>query len=318
MLKYLIIQLDDTSVSFCHYKNDKMKKHLIGIETLRSALQWSMRENLNVQFLYPDYALPEEYKDLISSVDHVDIVSSACKDEETLDHADIVVLDSLDVLNNYQIIENQTYVIRTAFDKLFANVFTLESVLSNLERCNVVITDIETLTKDVEIRYSQLLEYLNEKILREYKSKHYVQLNILTDRIMLNNMNNCGAGYEVVSLAPNGKFYICPGFYIDDLNDIGDVESGLNVKNPQLFRLDHAPICRICDAWHCKRCIWQNRKSTLEVNTPSREQCVTAHLERNASRSLLLKLHNSGISSPIAEIPVISYLDPFEAFLKNN
>lgn len=318
MLKYLIIQLDDTSVSFCHYKNDKKEKHLIGFETLKSALQWSMKENLNVQFLYPDYALPEEYKDLISSVDHVDIVSSECKDEETFDHADIVVLDSWDVLNNHQIIGNKSYVIRTTFDNLFTNVHILESALSNLERCNVIITDFETLTKDLEIRYAQLLESLNETILREYKNKHYVQFNILTDRIMLNNMNNCGAGYEVASLAPNGKFYICPGFYIDGLNDIGDVKLGLDVKNPQLFRLDYAPICRVCDAWHCKRCIWQNRKSTLEVNTPSREQCVTAHLERNASRSLLLKLHNLGMSTPVAEIPEISYLDPFEELLKNN
>ena len=126
-------------------------------------------------------------------------------------------------------------------------------------------------------------------------------------------MNNCNAGWKSITLAPNGKFYVCPAFYINDEKDsIGDLKEGLNIKNPQLYKLDHAPICRNCDAYQCKRCIWLNRRMTLEVNTPSHEQCVVAHLERNASRLLLEKIRKSGDFLPNKEIKEIDYLDPFD------
>ncbi|MCB6675385.1 hypothetical protein L0N23_03615 [Bacteroides intestinalis] len=93
---------------------------------------------------------------------------------------------------------------------------------------------------------------------------------------------------------------------------IGDLENGLDIRNSQLYRLSHAPLCRHCDAYQCKRCIWLNRKMTLEVNTPSHEQCVTAHLERNASRDLLQEIRKSGRFLQGREIMEIDYLDPFD------
>ena len=94
---------------------------------------------------------------------------------------------------------------------------------------------------------------------------------------------------------------------------IGDVKHGLDIKNPQLYKLDHAPLCSRCDAYQCKRCIWLNRKMTYEVNTPSHEQCVMAHLERNASRDLLNAIRKYGAFLPEQEeIKEITYLDPFD------
>ena len=140
------------------------------------------------------------------------------------------------------------------------------------------------------------------------------QLNLLTDRMMLSKMNNCGAGDTNITLAPNGKFYICPAFYYENETDsIGDLEKGLVIKNKQLYKLEYAPICRHCDAYQCKRCIWLNRKMTLEVNTPSHEQCVVAHLERNTSRELLNNIRKHGTFLPEQDgIKEIDYLDPFD------
>ena len=120
--------------------------------------------------------------------------------------------------------------------------------------------------------------------------------------------------YSQFALAPNGKFYICPAFYQEDEeNNVGDLAHGLKIPNPQLYQLEYAPICRRCDAYQCKRCIWLNRKTTLEVNTPSREQCVTAHLERNASRQLLAAIRQAHKDFlPDTDIKEIDYLDPFE------
>ena len=107
---------------------------------------------------------------------------------------------------------------------------------------------------------------------------------------------------ENILNATNGKFYVCPAFYYEDEADsIGDLEHGLDIKNKQLYKLDYAPICRHCDAYQCKRCIWLNRKTTLEVNTPSHEQCVVAHLERNARRELLQNIRKHGTFLPEQE-----------------
>lgn len=312
MMKYLIVQLDDTSVSFCHYNNDKTESRLIDLDVLKKAIFWSMKENLIVQFLYPDYQLPTEYKNAIADIDHADIVSSTCKDGDLINTADVVVFDNWASINNYQFEQNQTCVIRTSFADLFSNSVFLNSILPKVSRLNVVITDIENFYSDTQKRYAQFLDNLNEKIYQEYKNKHGIQVNILTDRMMLDSMNNCGAGVETITLAPNGNFYICPGFYIDGYGEIGNAEIGLDIKNTQLYKIENAPICRICDSWHCKRCIWQNKKSTLEVNTPSKEQCVVSHIERNASRMLLSKIREIGTFIPDKEIPEIDYLDPFD------
>ena len=133
-------------------------------------------------------------------------------------------------------------------------------------------------------------------------------------------MNNCNAGWENITLAPDGKFYVCPAFYQSDsqttIEDkalaIGDLQNGLDIKNPQLYKLSHAPLCRNCDAYQCKRCVWLNRKTTFEVNTPSHEQCVVAHLERNASRKLLQSIRKHGEFIPEVDIKEINYLDPFD------
>ena len=76
--------------------------------------------------------------------------------------------------------------------------------------------------------------------------------------------------------------------------------------------MEYAPICRHCDAYQCKRCVWLNRRMTHEINTPSHEQCVAAHIERNASRQLLQNIRRHGEFLPeIGEIKEIDYLDPF-------
>ena len=104
----------------------------------------------------------------------------------------------------------------------------------------------------------------------------------------------------------------CP-HYDEDGSAVGDLSTGLNILNRQLYQLDHAPLCRRCDAYQCRRCIWLNHKITLEVNTPSHEQCVIAHIERNASKKLLDNIRRHGEFLPDKEtIKKIDYLDPFD------
>lgn len=310
MLQYLVILLDDTSTSFCHYRNSKSEPHLISLDDLKAGILFSMKENLNVQFVYPDYEIPEDYKELIETIDHCKIKSAVCTDKGS----EVVVFNNWAETKEYTFSPNTAYVLRLEKDDFFNYSSYIAELLEKVSRLNVFITDIETFDEEDFSDYRNVLEKtFTDKIIQLYTQGKQIQFNLLTDRLFLDQMNNCNAGWKSIALAPNGKFYVCPAFYINDEKDsIGNLKEGLDIKNPQLYKLDHAPICRNCDAYQCKRCIWLNRETTLEVNTPSHEQCVVAHLERNASRLLLEKIRKAGDFLSDKEIKEIDYLDPFD------
>lgn len=311
MLKYLVIQLCDSAHSFCHYPESNKESKLISIEDLKDGILFAMKENLNIQFVYPDYKLSEEYKTVIDEIDHVDIVSSDNKDSELLENAEIVILNSWNELgDNLQ--KDKSYVLRTDKKNLFENYRRLKEVLPKVERLNIVLTDIPEFKEEDFERYKEILTEIGDFVAKEYINEKTPQTNILTDRFVLTAMNNCNAGDEVVTLAPDGKFYICPAFYLQESKPEGDLKDGLQIRNPQLFKLEYAPICRKCDAYQCKRCVWLNELQTLEVNTPGHEQCVVSHLERNESRKILNEIRKHGVFMPEIEINELDYLDPFE------
>lgn len=321
MLTYLIILLDDTSVSFCHYDVAGKESHLIDIETLRRGIVWAMKENLNIQFVYPDYHLPEEYRTVIETIDHTKIGPVGCGER-----LDVIVTedisgegDTLSIVGNEaDMNESCTYVWRTTLKELNQQVNDVLTALSSIRRLNLVMTGIETWKQEEYDCYKDILNMLVDGVLELFKQGKNPQLNILTDRLSIGHMNNCGAGESSVTLAPDGRFYICPAFYNgqhdDGVNKGLSIETGvLTIPNQQLYRLDYAPICRVCDAFHCRRCVWMNERLTYDVNTPSHQQCVVAHLERNASRRLQQKMLAVGIRmEETKEIPEVDYLDPFE------
>ena len=322
MLKYLVVLLDDLSTSYCHYENNHSESKLISLDDLKEGIFFAMKENLSVQFVYPDDVLPDTYRQLIDTIDHSDVVSSQCQDEVLRKQADIIVFSEWDEITRYSFDKRTVCVLRTAKKDLFDNYSSLKDILNQTTRVNIVITDVDTFTDADFDTYKRVLSELADDVYGLYKEGKEPQLNILTDRLILNTMNNCNAGFENITLAPDGKFYVCPAFYCagdeEDFGigkskvNVGNVTSGIDIKNPQLYKLDHAPICRKCDAFQCKRCVWLNRKTTYEVNTPSREQCITAHLERNASRELLMRIRALNRYVINNDIKEIDYLDPFE------
>ena len=277
-------------------------------ETLRKAIFWAMTENLRIQFVYPDYQLSEEVLQAIDSIDHADIRHNG--------DADVIVCNGVQEL---QKLPNTTaaVVLRTPVYEILNNYLEIAKAAIRCTHLSIVITDIEDMTEETQSQYKAWLKSLAKNIKSLYAEGKSPQINLLTDRIQLDSMNNCNAGWESITLAPNGKFYICPAFYYEnEANDVGDLKNGIEIPNAQLYRLDHAPICRKCDAFQCRRCVWLNKKTTLEVNTPSREQCVAAHLERNASQELLRAIRELGEFAPGKDIPSIDYIDPFEKILE--
>ncbi len=309
MLQYLVILLDDTSVAYCHADNPLKERNLMPLDTLRNAILFGMKQNLMIQYIYPEYKLPEEYNEIIESIDHVKI------------GRDVAIYNEVPT-----VITADNAVLRLSIADFIAKQYDIAALLPQVQRLNICLTDIEDF-KDEQIEdYKKALATLNAILLNLYKAGKQPQLNILTDRLQLTQMHNCGAGDSNITVAPNGKFYLCPAFYYDEkmgisnrLNhhkpsserSVGDLENGIQIPNQQLLKLDHAPLCRICDAYHCNRCIWLNQKLTWDSNTPSHQQCVLAHLERNAARDLQQQLIAEGFNAG-EEIKQIDYLDPFD------
>jgi len=313
MLTHMVILLDDTSVSYCYYANNSKKHRLISLEDLKSGIRWAMKENLHIQFVYPDYSLPNDYLEAIETIDHTNI-----KPESQADGADVIVLTNWKS-SAPKVLDGAIYVLRANSCELQNHIDYIRSLMAKASKIAIVLTDTEAFSdKDIPT-YQTILEELSKHLCDAYQSGNAVQVNLLTDRIMLNEMNNCDAGINNITLAPNGGFYLCPAFYYDnpEENNIGNLRHGLTIKNRQLLRLNHAPICRNCDAYHCRRCVWLNCKLTLDYNTPSHQQCVIAHIERNVSQQLQKRLQESNIQlSPNFEIKEIDYLDPFNKYSK--
>jgi CXXX repeat peptide maturase len=308
-LQYLVVLLDDTSMAYCHAENPLKEHRLMPLDTLRKAILFGMKQNLMIQFVYPDYELPTEYNELIETIDHVKL------------GRDVEIFNSVP-----QRIEGDNVVLRLSVAEFIERQYDIATLLPQAKRLNICLTDIENF-KDEQIEdYKRALVTLNAILLNLYKSAKQPQFNLITDRLQLTEMHNCEAGVGNITVAPNGKFYLCPAFYYDEQMDIsnrmnhktkdasrsvGDLEQGIDIPNKQLLQLDHAPLCRICDAYHCNRCIWLNQKLTWDNNTPSHQQCVISHLERNASRDLQIKMQEIGYRFE-NEIKEINYLDPFD------
>lgn len=319
MLHYLIILLDETSTSYCHYDIVGKERELISLDDLKAGVRFAMIENLMIQFVYPNYDLPQDYKDVIESIDHSKLIPV---DSPLHNEADVVIINHWQEAVNCDFDTTLAYVLRINKSDLFSHEDLIRILLGNVGRLNIVITDIETFTETDFETYKKLLLYLSNEIKDLYAKGFNPQLNLITDRIMLPQMNNCNAGCENITLAPNGQFYICPAFYYSEddkqIFQIGNLKDGLNIRAAQLYKLSHAPLCRTCDAYQCKRCVWLNRKTTFDVTTPSHEQCVMAHIERNASRDLLIDFRKQGEFYPEQEIKEIDYLDPFDVRIEWN
>lgn len=316
MLKYLIVQLDSCSTSFCHYLSEGVGKFLMPEIVLRRSIVWAQKRNLSLHFLLPDYRLPASYEKEMMRHESV-MISSSCSYYASL--AQIVVYQTIgDYIKSSSFDAKIDIVLVPPTDiQLLSQISYSRLALSS--RLNVVLQGIERFTEDDITSYKTSLSSFSNTLLSVYKNKGITQVNLLTDILFTDRMNNCGAGVESITIAPNGRFYVCPGFYCEDANNsVGEIDSELQMYNSQLYTLQYAPICKICDTYHCRRCIWLNHKMTGEVNTPSRQQCVVSHIERNQSQLLLNQIRELDPAfASEKDFKTIDYLDPFELFRRN-
>ena len=310
MLKYLVILLDNTSISYCHYDVNITDNQINHKQILKEGILISMKNKQKIQYILPQYDLPQNYIELMDSMFHDNIGPSGLTTQIS-----VIVFNGLQEIDIKTLDCSKQYVIRIKINDFIDHSKTIMKLFEIGISFNIVFIDVESFSETQIQVYRKILSELVKCIENSIMAGNNIHTNLITDRIALDYMNNCGAGDTSITLAPDGKFYPCPAFYYDNNTyyTIGNIDMGLNIKNKNLYKLEYSPLCKRCDAYHCKRCVWLNKKLTYEINTPSRQQCVMSHLEREASKLLLEIFHKHNILLE-KEIKTINYIDPFDNY----
>jgi CXXX repeat peptide maturase len=318
MLSNIFVLLDASAISFCHYETSGCASTIMALETLRTMVKYAHEKRVSLTFLLGEKPLPQEYHELIEEVSGIKIgpPSVACGPFDI----SVIGLSSATPVNLFDKPISSNVIVRVDKDGLGHLHEVIDGLNGKVSRLTIILSKLDTYTDEELATYKEMLMVLVPRVGRIHAAGLTTEINVLTDRSMLEKMNNCNAGITHFTVAPNGLAYICPGFYYEDIGPVlGSIGDGWEIPNRNLLALESAPICRCCDAFQCKRCVFLNIKSTGEVNTPSRQQCIAAHTEREASMNLLeSETRNGGCLSAYAgSVQPVGYIDPLDALERN-
>lgn len=299
--------LSDNFVSFCAFNNFVTDSPLtMSMELIHRGLEFCRRNffdpvfvHADGQYLHMDYAHEfEEYTIL-----HI---IPAELSSEAQDVRDFMPVYKQGCIHRYS-----TYTANCIYNIEQKNIGFLASDVISLfayaDRINVNILDMDTNFNEEEYREQLLIikEYLVSEIQNGTYNK---ELNLLTDILYSEEWNNCRAGEQAFTFAPDGNIYACPAFYRKHTQGrIGNSIDGLSdMKSPKLYNRTYHPLCQLCDAKQCKICIDRNLSATDEINVSPSFQCRKSHIERNVSVELQEYLNISNKK----KLQKTDYLDP--------
>jgi radical SAM peptide maturase (CXXX-repeat target family)/CXXX repeat peptide maturase len=308
-IKYLLLITSDQITPHCNYRNWNNNDSIMSDEIIEKSLDFAIKNSFTPVFLgnINENKVVNKATDVFSITKLNSTINDFVKniyvfDNEAADSS--VIIEKCILLINRENIENIFIFIQNIYNKS--------------TRVNLILENTDTWTLDDLKLYDEQLDKIVELIIESYKRNKPLEINVLSDIMQLDSIDDCGAGTKSYAVAPNGKIYYCPAFYFDDPeSSIGSLEEGITIKNSYLLQINKAPICSACDAFHCSRCKFMNKKITNEINTPSKIQCVISHTERNKARALQIRLKEFGLFKFKNTLEEIDYLDPLEKILKS-
>lgn len=137
-------------------------------------------------------------------------------------------------------------------------------------RINIVKRDVCFWDDSAFNLYKEFIVYCNESGIKDK-----VSINILD-----HENRECLAGISEFTLAPNGKIYICPGFFFEDsAQSVGNLANGINAEALRLLQRSKSSQCIHCSSTHCVRCSLSGLKSHGLLNKPALWNCKIHALE---------------------------------------
>lgn len=314
--KHLYFIMSDDSVEHCNYKTSLDSNNIMPLEIIKKGLEFSERN-----FYKPIILNSKKQNNIVnidefSKVGRIDIYKKGVEMPYKY-YNGIEVITKEDLL--YE--NNNTVKDSCILNLDYIDIKNLhEYVINSLDRYNRVNVNIIGFKSEFdEEKYKQELNKICDYLCELYINKKYKEVNLITDRLFIEKMDNCESGDNNFALAPNGNIYICPAFYFyDEKSAIGNIYDESIVIDKKPFMLESAQICKECDAFQCSRCVFKNKNDTGEFNIPGSSQCRKSHIEREASLNFYNKLKKEGIDvENLNNLERLSYYDPMENFMEN-
>lgn len=314
---HLLVLVEEGAVAFCHYENPRFyapaRPRWMAVPLLSAIVRHAEKNDVALTLILGRERPPPKLERLMDRVAHIKIVpQELCADYPGA----IVVLDGENAasFDRLPLGWSSNVILRLARRDLGRLGALCHALTGRYGRLSLHLRDLEYFTRADLALYESELRKLAGQLKAIYANGDRVEINVLTDRMMLTGMRNCDAGVTHVTVAADGSCHICPGFLSDGEPAIGrfDAETGVVAEPPANVAFERGPLCTRCDAWHCKRCVYLSRKLTLEYNVPSEQQCLAAHAERETTRLLLRQL---GAMEPFRRMPrlaELNYRDPLE------
>ncbi len=207
-------------------------------------------------------------------------------------------------------------------------IFNIEANnIGNLGACIIKLFEqtrrIDLNLHNTDKSFDEVLYKIQLEKISDYIEQYYLQcgeikeLNILTDLLFIDKYDNCMAGEKTYIISPDDKIYTCCAVYSNEnQNNIGDIKEGITIKyDKKLYEIDNSNLCRFCDCYHCKNCVYTNKKFTKEVNVSPSFICRKSHIEKIVSKDLFDKLYLLNKEIMVDKIELSESLDPINKFL---
>ena len=120
--------------------------------------------------------------------------------------ADIIIGDYWENPEGRKMDRDKIYVLRTKKEDFFSHYEKVGEMLIHVARLNIILTDVDTFTEADFDKYKSVLAELAFQLKDFCNEETIPQFNLLTDRMLLDSMNNCNAGWENISLLRMGNF----------------------------------------------------------------------------------------------------------------
>lgn len=300
--------MDSLAPSFCYADNKATEYTSISSSRLAEAVRFAMLNGLSVQVVSSTKQLRHDLAAILDQVSYCQI------GRPSNNSSDILIVETCEELSEVK--SDSNVILRMPWSIIKEIPTNIVDASKKGCRVNVIITDCKNWTDNELREYEIFLEKLEYATFEAILNSSDIQISSLTDRIILQKPNHCNAGIDNITIGPDGNFYICPSFYYGGAPPVGNLTDGVKIPNRQLLCLDHSVVCKICDAWQCRRCVWINQQATGEVGIPGHEQCVISHIEREASRRLLEKIRAKVEYLSTVDIQRIDYNDPFDNIMQ--
>ncbi|QEN04144.1 radical SAM peptide maturase, CXXX-repeat target family [Thiospirochaeta perfilievii] len=303
--KHLYIMLSNNVIEHCSYSSDDVLTRSIDPEILIEAFEFAKNNNFCPIILSPKTGVSNELQPILAQNLFYEISNEGKESNKII------------VLSNETENEYQNTIIHLDKSNIVGLGTKIIDLLQVSTRVNIIVKDFSTMNNQDFILYENELLSVVPFLSSQFNNRRFLkEVNVITDRLMINNMSNCKAGDKSLTVSPEGNIFPCAAFYFDNaIGIMGNVKTGLTDNNLDRYKLHSSSLCENCTAYHCKRCIYDNIKNTSEITVPTQEQCELSYREMNVSRILKENIDNKFIDNKLSEIKFNDSLDPLDKLL---